>query len=129
MTPSPYLPTLLLIMLKMSISLMDKPEPVVPRLTRKSVMLRSEKLSQSIPLPDHNYDVIVGQPFNKVRVIYTPLPEQSRLTIGIFRRNEYIPYGNDLVPYENAFIPRGNELIPTSCWNLHKPKLPKIKTF
>ena len=50
-------------------------------------------------------------------------------TIGIFRRNEYIPYGNDLVPYENAFIPRGNELIPTSCWNLHKPKLPKIKTF
>ena len=51
------------------------------------------------------------------------------LTIGIFRRNEYIPYGNDLVPYENAFIRRGNELIPTSCWNLHKPKLPKIKTF
>ena len=50
-------------------------------------------------------------------------------TIGIFRQNEYIPYGNDLVPYENAFIPRGNELIPTSCWNLHKPKLPKIKTF
>ena len=51
------------------------------------------------------------------------------VTIGIFRRNEYIPCGNDLVPYENAFIPRGNELIPTSCWNLHKPKLPKIKTF
>ena len=58
---------------------MDKPEPVVTRLTRQSVMLRSEKLSQSIPLPDHNHDVIVGQPLNKVRVIYTPLPGQSRL--------------------------------------------------
>ena len=46
-------------------------------------------------------------------------------SIGIYR----MLHGNDLVPYENAFIPRGNELIPTSCWNLHKPKLPKIKTF
>ena len=47
-------------------------------------MLRSEKLSQSIPLPDHNHDVIVGQPLNKVRVIYTPLPEQSRLQLWIW---------------------------------------------
>ena len=50
-------------------------------------------------------------------------------TMGIFEQNEYIPHGNDLVPYENTFTPMGNEFIPTLCWNLHKPKLPKIKTF
>ena len=50
-------------------------------------------------------------------------------TMGIFERNEYIPHGNELVPYENTFMRIGNEFIPTLCWNLHKPKLPKIKTF
>ena len=50
-------------------------------------------------------------------------------TMGIFKRNEYIPHGNELVPYENKFMHIGNEFIPTLCWNLHKPKPPKIKTF
>ena len=49
--------------------------------------------------------------------------------MGIFERNEYIPHGNELVPYEIAFIRIGDEFIPTLCWNLHKPKPPKIKTF
>ena len=50
-------------------------------------------------------------------------------TIGIFERNEYIPHGNELVPYEITFMRIGNEFIPTLCWNLHKPKQSKIKTF
>ena len=50
-------------------------------------------------------------------------------TMGIFERNEYIPHGNELVPYEITFMRIGNEFIPTLCWNLHKPKPPKIKTF
>ena len=50
-------------------------------------------------------------------------------TMGIFERNEYIPHGNELVPYEITFMHIGNEFIPTLCWNLHKPKPPKIKTF
>ena len=50
-------------------------------------------------------------------------------TMGIFERNEYIPHGNELVPYENTFMRIWNEFIPTLCWNLHKPKPPKIKTF
>ena len=40
-----------------------------------------------------------------------------------------IPHGNELVPYEITFMRIGNEFIPTLCWNLHKPKPPKIKTF
>ena len=52
-----------------------------------------------------------------------------KLTMGIFERNEYIPHGNELVPYEITFMRIGNEFIPTLCWNLHKPKPPKIKTF
>ena len=43
-------------------------------------------------------------------------------TMGIFERNEYIPHGNELVPYEITFMRIGNEFIPTLCWNLHKPK-------
>ena len=50
-------------------------------------------------------------------------------TMGIFERNEYIPHGNELVPYEITFMRIGNEFIPILCWNLHKPKPPKIKTF
>ena len=53
----------------------------------------------------------------------------STVTMGIFERNEYIPHGNELVPYEITFMRIGNEFIPTLCWNLHKPKPPKIKTF
>ena len=49
-------------------------------------------------------------------------------TMGKPERNEYIPHGNELVPYENTFMRRGNEFIPTLCWNLPKPKPPKIKT-
>ena len=49
--------------------------------------------------------------------------------MGIFEQNEYIPHGNELVPYEITFMRIGNEFIPTLCWNLHKPKPPKIKTF
>ena len=68
--------------------------------------------------PCHNCDKS-GNPSIVVRVD----------TMGIFRRNEYIPHGNELVPYENTFMRIGNEFIPTLCWNLHKPKPPKIKTF
>ena len=50
-------------------------------------------------------------------------------TMGIFEQNEYIPHGNELVPYEITFMRIGNEFIPILCWNLHKPKPPKIKTF
>ena len=59
----------------------------------------------------------------------TMLAAGNMCTMGIFERNEYIPHGNELVPYEITFMRIGNEFIPTLCWNLHKPKPPKIKTF
>ena len=62
--------------------------------------------------------------------VITMVLESSILsTMGIFERNEYLPHGHELVPYENTFMRIWNEFIPTLCWNLHKPKPPKIKTF
>ena len=45
------------------------------------------------------------------------------------RQNEYISHGNQIIPHVNIFMRIGNKFTPTLCWNLHKPKLPKIKAF
>ena len=49
--------------------------------------------------------------------------------MGKPRQNEYISHGNQIIPHVNIFMRIGNKFTPTLCWNLHKPKPPKIETF
>ena len=45
--------------------------------------------------------------------------------MGIFERNEYIPHGNELVPYENKFMQGMNSypLCAGICTNQNHQKL------